>query len=473
MICHIRNICSSTRDIFSRYIIWLLSGFVLAVLIAQFVISAKFIYLAAIFLTPLIVYVSMSKPFIFPLGFYVFMIPFDEVLILTGAGRGPTLTKLLAVLAILALFLKGAFENKFRKPDKLVSWWLLFIFLGISSALWAISPSHVLYRIQTALGLIVLYLIVSSYKVLNSEFETLKWHILAGGILASFFTIYNFHALAVVDRASLVIGSYQASLNGFAFGLLIPVSLCIEKMLSQRKLLPKIIFGMLLGLLSFCIVITGSRGAMLGVAAIFLVYYLSLRNKSALSVLLIIIGIILFSFIPSFFIERWEAAFESGGAGRTRIWQIGLISLQKYIFIGAGLSNFPLAFTEFMSHVPEYKTAGRAPHNIYLGFLVELGIVGFSFMAIAIWQHYRATTASASEKNINHVMLRAALCGMLVSSFFLDTVWLKSFWLIFMMIAMYKYVQSKDAENREMYYILDSIFRNRHYGSGSQPPVVR
>jgi hypothetical protein len=101
---HIKNIHSDTKAIFSKYIIWLLTGFILAALIAQFIITAKFIYLAAIFLTPFIIYVSMKTPFIFPLGVYVFMIPFDEVLILTGAGRGPTLTKLLAVLAILALF---------------------------------------------------------------------------------------------------------------------------------------------------------------------------------------------------------------------------------------------------------------------------------------------------------------------------------------------------------------------------------
>jgi putative inorganic carbon (HCO3(-)) transporter len=462
MICRIRNVCSATGDVLCRYSIWLLSGFVLAVLIAQFIISAKFIYLAAIFLTPLIVYVSLSKPFIFPLGFYVFFIPFDELFILTGGRTGPTLTKLIAVLAILVLLLKGILEHKFRKPDSLVTWWLLFFLFCFASVLWSISPDHALYRIPTAVGLITLYLIVSTYKIQNNDYEILKWFVLAGGVVASLMTIYNFQSIAAVDRISLSIGSNTASLNGFAFGLLIPVSLCIEKMLLDKKLLLKILFGSILGVITFSIVITGSRGAMTGVAVIILVYYLSLRNKIALSMLFIIVGIILFSFIPSFFIERWKDAIESGGTGRTTIWQIGLFSLQKYILTGAGLSNFPLAFTEFMSYVPRYKTPSRAPHNIYLGFLVELGIVGFSFMIMAIWQHFKATARVLFDRSFNKVMLRAALSGILVSSFFLDTVWLKSFWLIFMMITMYKYVQIKEAENNFFFtYIKKLLFADK------------
>lgn len=422
-------------------------GSVLAIIFAQFITTAKFMYLAAIFVLPAFIYISLKIPFIFPFGLYVMLIPFDEVFILTGGSRGPTLTKLLAVLTMLVLLLKGAFEHKLRKPDRLVTWWLFFILFCIGSVLWAISPSHALYRIQTAVGLIILYLIVSMYKVQNNEFESLKWFILVGGILASLFTIDNFRTITVADRTSLALGGHTATLNGFAFGLLLPVSLCIEKMLCQKILLLKILFGIFLACLSFCIVITGSRGAMLGVAAIFMVYYLSLRNKIALTVLLIIIGIIFLSFIPSFFIERWETAFESGGTGRITIWQIGLLSLQKYILIGAGLSNFPLAFTEFMNYVPRYQTAGRAPHNIYIGFLVELGVFGFSVMMIAIWQHFKAMTRLVFDKSFNQVMLRASLSGILVASFFLDTVWLKSFWLIFMMITMYRYIQNSEVHN--------------------------
>jgi O-antigen ligase len=411
-------------------------------LISYSLAAGKWIYLGAVAI-PFIIYICMKKPFIFPFGFYVFLIPFDEVLVITGEKRGPTVTKLLAVLVMLVMFLKGLFEKKFRKPDNFALWWVLFFLYGVFSTLWAINPGSVLSGMPTLIGLLFFYIIVSAYKVEEKEFETLKWFILAGGLLASLLTIYNYQSIDVTVRASLVIGEHEAALNSFAFSLLIPVSFCIEKILTQKRKLIKIVFGVLLGVIILCVVITGSRGAQLGVGVIFIVYILSIKSKITYGTVFIVIGIILFSLIPGFFMERWGEALESGGAGRTIIWQVGLKALTKYFMFGAGLSNFPEAYNEFMSYVPFYKGMSRASHNIYLCYWVELGIIGFSFMVIAIWKHYKAVAGRFSRDNMTPVMLKAALLGMLVSSFFLDSVWLKSFWLIFMMISMYGYLHKK------------------------------
>jgi hypothetical protein len=45
--------------------------------------------------------------------------------------------------------------------------------------------------------------------------------------------------------------------------------------------------------------------------------------------------------------------------------------------------------------------------------------------------------ARSYGKDINAVILKAGFWSMLVSSFFLDTVWVKPFWLLWMMVTIY------------------------------------
>ena len=159
-----------------------------------------------------------------------------------------------------------------------------------------------------------------------------------------------------------------------------------------------------------------------------------MKQRVTFITILIILGIVLLSFLPSLFFERWSNAVEGGGSGRLGIWYFGLLSLEKYWPFGAGLKNFPLAFAEFAP----YAGATRAPHNIYLGYFVELGIIGFSLLIMAIISHYKVIRSSLSFNNINQIMLTASLCGTLVASCFLDTLYVKSFWLLWMMIMMNK-----------------------------------
>lgn len=408
----------------------------IAVITGIAIADKKWIYLGLVFI-PFILYLCVEKPFIFPFGFYLLLIPFDAVLSLSGSSQGATLTKFLGVLTILVFSIKGVIENKLKKPDSASIWWVLFIIYGVSSLWWAINPGAVIST--TLIGLIVLYLVVSSFKIQQNEFDTLKWCLLVGSFLAAVFTIYNYDSLQT-NRAVLEVGSRNAGdMNRYAFAFLIPVSICIEKVLKQNNKLIKVLFGGVLGVLIFGIIISGSRGSMLGIAAIFIVYILSMKQKITFITVLIVIGIALSSFLPSFFYERWGNVIEGGGAGRLSIWYVGLMCLKEHWLIGAGLGNFHNAYSEFALYSPKHFMGYyRAPHNIYLGNFVELGIIGFSLFIMAIIKHYQSIRSRFSSDNSNQVMLRAAFWGILVSCFFLDTVYIKSFWLLWMLIMMNK-----------------------------------
>lgn len=439
------------RISFNNNIMWILIVLFLAIITGNAIADTKWIYFIAI-LIPFLLYLCIEKPFVFPLGLYVFSLPFDSILSVVGSAQGATLTKFLGVLSIMVLVLKGIFENKLKKPDAASIWWMLFIIYACLSVCWAIRPEVVLSRMQTVCGLFLLYLIIASYQIQKAEFDTLKYCIIAGGVLAAMIAIYSYKSGLFSEentqRASLFISDRTTNPNYVAFTMLIPTAVCLQMVLDQNSKMMKGLFCIFFGMLVFGIVVTGSRGGLLGAGIIVIIYIISIKQRIGYGTILIIIGIIMMQFIPDFVVGRWGQSVEGGGAGRLDIWYVGYKALGKYWLIGAGLSNFPNAYTEFSQYASDYTGYGSDPHNVYLGVFVEFGILGISLMIIGIIKHYRLIKSSFTQYNSNQIMLKAALCGILVSCFFGEYIWFKPFWLIFMMIMMHGNI-SKDKSKEQ------------------------
>jgi O-antigen ligase len=344
----------------------------------------------------------------------------------------------------MVLFLKGSFENKLKRPDTTVIWWMLFILYGTVSILWAVDAEFVVSKIPTVVGLLILYLIVASYKIQKNEFEMLKWSILAGGLLTAIMLIHSYATgqffSETYQRATLMYGETKLNPNGVAFSLLIPLSICIEKLLKQKTKVKKVLFITILLLLLFSIVTTGSLKASLSIGAMFIVYIFSTQKKITTGIVMIIVGIVLLSFIPETYYNKWGKAFETGGAGRLDIWYVGIQALKKYWLSGAGLDNFPLAYDEFVNYGRNFAGFSIAAHNIYLGVFVELGVIGFSLLIWSIIRHYKIICSKFGSYSSDQVMLKAAFWAIVISSFFGDSLWDKPFWLFWMMIMMHRNV---------------------------------
>jgi O-antigen ligase len=420
----------------------------------------KWIY-TGILLIPFFIYFSIKKPFIFPFGAYVFLLPFDSVVAITGS-KGTTLTKLLGIMTILVLLLKGSFEKRFKKLDKAAIHWILFIVYSLLSIFWANDPNVVKSRYLTAIGLLFLYIIVSSYKVQREDYNIVKYCILAGGFCAAIITIYEFIVFGNIVygtkdfvRTSLTIGDRISEINRFAFNLLLPLSVCIQMLLFQKRRPWKILLISILGIITICIILSGSRGNLISAGVIFIVYILFSKKNLTIWTIVLCIGIIFVSLAQNFFFPRWEQAIETGGSGRTAIWSAGVSALKKYWILGAGLDNFMNVYSEFGRFTPFSLNIYRPPHNIYLGVLIELGIIGFLLLIWVIIKHYKIIL-SYLHYDKNAIMLKAAFWSVIVSSFFLDTLWIKSFWLLWILILMYKNV----VEEEKLKYNL-SFLKNR------------
>jgi len=257
----------------------------LVLLTAIGIVEAKWSYLGLLFAV-LLIYVSLKKPFIFPFGLYVFSIPFETLLVMSGSSHGATVTRVLGIITILILALKSYFEKKLRVPYNITLWWVFFAFYCFLSATWSLAPDSPLVRIQTITGLVVLYIVVSAYRVQKKEYDMLTWFILSGGALSAILIIYGYHKgmaefgdVARVSLASLKNDSGSGSAdNGLSFTMLLPVSICLGMLLKKGKPLMKIFFFAVLLILFFGVILTGSRGNLAGCLVILLYFFIFTRK---------------------------------------------------------------------------------------------------------------------------------------------------------------------------------------------------
>jgi hypothetical protein len=438
--------------------LWSVCGLILIFIIGVAITYEKWLYLMAL-LIPLSIYFFMKKPFIFPFGLYALLLPLDSLLSITDNPEGLKLTKLLGVLTILVLLLRGSFEEKLKRPHITAIYWILLILYGLLSMVWAIDPTIAQNRFSTAIGLLVLYIVVSSYKIEKNEFNAVKTLIITGGLLAAIATIYNYQSgvFYVAQRASLKFGEASSNPNLLGFSLLIPIAVCIEAMFNQKKKKKIAFLGIVFALMLLCLILTSSRGAMLGAVTIFIVYFISIKKKFAFVTIAIIVGIILLPFISDFYLERWGSIIETGGSGRLSIWYASSMVIKKYWLLGAGLNNFPVAFNEFADYAVDTIYRLRDPHNTYMSILGELGIIGSLLLFVGIWKHYQAIKLKSvnNDYNSTQIMLRAAFWAILVSSFFGSYLWKKSFWLLWMMILMHRNVFEMEMNKNKA--IIDTI----------------
>jgi O-antigen ligase len=181
-----------------------------------------------------------------------------------------------------------------------------------------------------------------------------------------------------------------------------------------------------------------SRGALVGLAASAAVLLYRFRARwQVFVVACLLIGVA--AVMPATFIDRVVSIGDPDdtGAGRTKIWAIGLDAAQRHGLFGSGLSTFLEVYTQTVA-LPPSKGGGRAGHNTYLTAWVELGIVGVVLLVAAVSCHLFQARRIGRLINATAVATRAAeaACyGVLVSVFFGDYLWTKYFWLPWILLA--------------------------------------
>jgi len=418
---------------------------IIAALAAKTAVETNWLIFIAVLL-PFYIFFALRKPFLFLFGLYVFLLPFDSILVVGREEFGPTVTKFLGVVSIVVLFLKAFQERKLKKPENAVLWWGLFVLFGALSFGWGLRPDLIQERIPTAIGLYLLYLIVSCYGIKREEFEKLLTLIVWGGICAAAYSIYSYYFLHISfldsERSSLIVGGRAEDPNQLVFALSIPLALLMGKFLASEKRVFKVLWFIALAIVLYATLIAGSRGGILGIATIFFIFALSrLKKKTSLIIAITLMLSSAFLLLPEIFFERMSKmtiVSQMAEGNRLSIWMTGLDIFKDSWLLGVGIDGFPTAYLTYAGSL-----IGLGPDSNYVGVLAEMGIIGIAIFLGSMYKHFSLLKKRFFYRDYLSVTLTAMGAGLSIEGGLLDTLWRKSFWLLWMLIMMYKNLENE------------------------------
>jgi O-antigen ligase len=327
------------------------------------------------------------------------------------------------------LLTAGIVERRLVRPPSAAIWWALFLVWATLSVAWAIDSELALESLKRLLSMGLLYLVAVSMQPSRKEFHWVCVLAAAGGMVAVSIN-YLFGADVEAVRRGLVVGDKTTNPNGFGTVLALPAALAMAGVVGQRRLIGRLVALGTLGFLGTGIYLTISRGAILALLVVILVFIYRIGVRWQVVVLVALLASLVATMPDAFFV-RMSTVFtgqDTTGSGRTEIWKTGVAALDRFGVFGAGYGNYTAIY-----RFSDAEIYGRrqGAHNSYLEIWIELGIVGLVLMLAAVAGHFLAARGlrRVSQEGVVLSAIEAACFGMLAGAFFGDDISVKSFWL--------------------------------------------
>lgn len=199
------------------------------------------------------------------------------------------------------------------------------------------------------------------------------------------------------------------------------------------------------------IILTGSRGALVGLAVSVVLLVVWLRPPAA--ALVIAAGALVLApfVIPASYFDRIgtigqvfsigsdTAQVDASIQGRTSELIVGVQMFHDHPLVGVGPGNYPGRYVEYSPDVGlDYRAELRQPHSLPVEVAAELGILGLTWWALAIilfggalTRCLRSSRAADDHDMSDHLeALAIALVGFLVTALFLHLDFARFFWMM-------------------------------------------
>ncbi len=225
--------------------------------------------------------------------------------------------------------------------------------------------------------------------------------------------------------------------------------LAIYRLLHEKSLGRKGLALLMITIMAVEVLNTYSRGAYLAGLIVLILVLMSRRNKVAMALASLGLAIVLFSFLPSSYKERFLTLSiltsdrgiygESSFRGRSSEMLAGLNMFYDHPILGIGAGNYPNNYLRYAQHLGiEVRYSEREAHSLYIQILAEtglLGIITFIGFVVSLLIHLQRSYRTArSEPELQNwaPWVRAitlSVTGYLITSIFLHGAFLRFFWI--------------------------------------------
>lgn len=353
------------------------------------------------------------------LALVVFTLPFDQAFTLPGIGSLSRAAGLLLAFAGLLTLASGA-TIRLRKLPVFLLVFAAFVVWNALTVLWSIDRVGTAIQAFTYVQLWVLVWLLWQFVTTPGETSWLRQAFMAGTWFTVGTVAWNyFTGNPTIDAGRFSVFDTNANYTAQSIALALPMA--FDAAVNGRGF-PRIAAILLIPATIFGVLLTGSRsGALIAAAAIVVSILLIVRGRAAVKALLlagiaaVVIGLV--PTLPDTTLQRLTttlAQVESADfSGRGDIWRAGAEAWLYHPALGAGTGNFRDAVAPTLG-------IRRAPHNSFLGLLVEVGPIGpvlfFALFVIAALPHVRilargkeGTSAASRRFAALHVVLLSML----------------------------------------------------------------
>lgn len=187
------------------------------------------------------------------------------------------------------------------------------------------------------------------------------------------------------NRMTLTVFGVEQDPNYLGYLFLVPMAVFVQRVLLSKAMYQKVLFALLAVLLLFCVLMTGSRGAFLGLVAVVatsvITKFRKLSSRILFCVVMAVCAVVVYGFVVSLLPEAIAKRFsvqlvlDTGGTGRVDIWLDTLSVMKKApyrLLMGFGTSS-------------SWHLVGNATHNFILQLLLEVGIIGTYLFLKFFW----------------------------------------------------------------------------------------
>lgn len=379
-----------------------------------------FFLLAGMILVLFISYLSFNKPYWFIIILMIGML-IDAFLPIKFKSSGPSLlaTEFLLLVLTPVVFIRYLYDYyKFEKVPREILVWLPFLIWSLLVGLIiGVDKLRIISFWKNYLaGFITLFVLIHYLK--NSlSVKTIINAIIIWGVALSFLEFKVIFDAGSITSGIVGLFLYKNLLNigwgrsnYLAAFFIVIIPLTIGYLIYSRKVITKYLLIISLIIMILAITLTLSRGGILAliVALIFLLPKV-IKPKYFFSIIgfFILISIVLLLNPLTFVIIDRISTLETSGSVYSRInyyvdvWKAFL----DYPFTGVGLGNLSY-YSKFILG-PDLSPSA---HNIVLGALGELGLVGaFFYLSIFIYIGRKIIVLYKAEKEDNLKILRWAL----------------------------------------------------------------
>jgi len=328
---------------------------------------------------------------------------FTFILLLAPQERFPVLAPLrIAMVAALLAIAAHVFSRlsrglpimAFTAPVKIVLCLVAWALITAPFSLW--PGGSVTFLLENYSKTVIVFILLATVIDSRARLKLFSWGLVLMSIPLAVTTIGNFMSgisMQTGDRVAGYSAGLTANPNDLALMLNLILPLCIALMLASSKSHVRILLASIACFLTFAIVATFSRAGFLTLMVTGLTYFWLYRNRAGRVwiPLIVVLGLMALPIMPAGYVERISTIVnvedDSTHSAETRLDDMKAAARLAVAnpLVGSGIGMNVLALNEARGET------WTAVHNVYLQFLVELGLPGLGLFLLLYFNCLRAT----------------------------------------------------------------------------------